>query len=485
MNDNSSQPLIFDRPQLRYLPSGTVLDGHDMSGQPILLDANGRVIWPVTAWLRHLRQCNRSLETVRVYARRMQHFFTILYDYDGGRDWTSVDDAFLSQWKFYLCGPETASFPQEGGSFREIGPSTFNDYLSIVLHFYHYAQHEGWVDGIIGENDTGIGARFPISIERTGRDGTSIKHRSRRNGEGKPDVTLPPDQIFDEILAEIATRPNRPELAERDLIMNEWMRRCMLRRSEVARLKCHQIPSMRKLEAIEDAMRGDLSPEPYSGMALTVPIKIKRSKRGGERIVQVPPSLLVRTRQWIDNGRKKLLQSKKSNATANEKSPYIFISLRTGSALVPQSVTNAFKSAARSAELKYPQIPSRIPHGSVRPHHNRHAGITDLMAGFLDAGMHPTEAMLTVMEEAGIRKWETVTGYLHIAEKRRQAASAPGREAASKRDAEVSERTALDHARILKHHNKKELLQEIKSALAAGVITHEDLQVDVERFDPN
>lgn len=486
MEEAASLPQIYDTPQLRYFPKGSVLDHHDMGGQPILVDVYGRVILPVTSWLRHLREHNRSLDTVRVYARRIHDFFTFLFLYDGGRGkaWETVDDNLLAQWKLFLLGPpDFKNKAKKPPGFRYIAKGTFNGYLRTILQFYLYAQKQGWASGMIGEADASHGSRYKILVEYKGDSGSSIWHHLIESESGKPEVQLPSDQVLDEILAEIATRPKRPALAERDLLINEWMQRCFLRRSEAVRLRLSQIPSRKKLEALENQARDEANfgLGLNDGAALVVPIRIEGAKKGGPRIVHAPLSLLMRTRDWIDDGREQILAAKRKPGQPREKPEDLFLSLRTGAALEAQSVTNGFKIAAKSAEEKYPDTPSLVPHGKVRPHHNRHLGITDTTAGLLSSGMSETEAKLTVMELAGIKRWETATIYIHMAQRRQHATSNAGREFARQRNSDIAARTRIDHSRTRAKQDKQYLVQSLDGALAEGLISRDEVEAIISR----
>lgn len=396
-------PPIFDLPVLR---------SHS-DGRHTMVDRHGFVMRPHTLFLSRLKMLYAGA-TYRGYARALLDMERINACYNGGQGlpYSRVSDAYLEKLRLEFL------------EHRGVALGTFKQTMRIGLRFYVFAQEEGWTHALVGTNESG--RRYRINVPRSG-----FKDHPVMKGTVVWQVPkLPTHRDFELIEAAGMSLIKAPSLKRRFRIYCHVLKVLALRRSEGARLNIALIPSRRQLAKLRrSAEAGD--------RAWTVAIKVQRSKRGGIREAQFPISLLEELRDYIDRDRPK-------DVKGSGKHGPIFVSRKTGKQLGDQWITNLFKRAARKAAAQNSRDFGEMDLAKVRPHHYRHRGITDLLRGYLQAGMDATEAVLVTMQLAGIRSLDVVMGYLHVAEAEMEERSEIHRNVAQKRE----QRTALDLARL-------------------------------------
>lgn len=422
-----------DYPQIRYLPPGTVNDnGNDLSGQPILEDAHRNVIAAPTAFLLHQRLHGRGESTVQVRGRMLLDLFRVLHDGRGGQGIAleEVNDNFLDVWRAHLIGDQFDSYGEPTGN-RGIKPKTFNAHLALFLMFLDYAQKAEWVSNLIGESDEAAGIWFPVSITR--EDGV-IDHDFFISTERDSERKLPKDDDFDLVEAALARGRKTKALVKRDRCICLCMRVCTLRRIEVIeRLNVSSIPSAKRLKQF-------YAEAAENGSVLTIPITIKRAKKGGKRFVEFPPSLLVEIREYIDGPRKDLVARKRQHLGYKEPKQ-VFLSNRTGLPLRPQSLTNFYKAAAKEAAKNHTPSLGRVDLAKMNPHINRHKAITTITIERLRAGRSDEEAIRYAMDMAGHKSKATAAIYLHYAQDIAAEKSEKNRKIMKERDDQVKAAT--------------------------------------------
>lgn len=396
-------PPIYDTPQLSYLPDGAKLQlpgkaDCDLSGQPRLIDRYGHGLNIPNSYLLHLRINGYSLRTIEVYARYLLDFSRILADARSGKgmDWEEVDDGFLAAWQAHLTGPSILN--GRGTSNRGIKPATFNDRLGQVLACLLHAEATGWVSRQIGE----VGKMGPDIKIKIVREEGGIWHELQFATERRSEINIPTDRDLDLVEAELGRARKSRSLQERDRNMTALARKCTFRRSELTNLRVKDVPSRRRLKAVEDAVQ--------RGAAPVVMVRVNRAKKKDpRRVVPMPLNLVISIRDYIDGPRKELLRRKGLVSP-----PEVFLSAKTGRALVPQSLTNSYKLAATAAHERNPDHVGGVELREVRLHHNRHKAITDIVAGYLRAGHSAGEAIIAAMEASGIDSLDTIAVYLHL-----------------------------------------------------------------------
>jgi integrase len=375
---------------------------------------------------------------MRAYAVYLLRLRRIEFSVHTRLAWHLADDTFLRLWRDYLVKK------------RRIKKSTFNAYLSTVLGFYKHAQGMGWARGLIGVNDFAKGEFYRIAMHiETRDDGREVEFSPLRiKTTEEPEPYFPPKRVIDEITASIAIS-KRPALAERDLLIVEWLRRCGLRRREALWLTRSLIPTLEEIDAFEDALVGGASDNDDDHVPLTgYPIKITSAKSGGRPdMIFVQPELLRRTRRWLDGGRREILGLKRG---PHRDPSEIFISAKTGTVLIPQSVTNLFKTAACHAQKAAKEQGERDPqHSLAHPHNLRAEAITDQLVGRLDAGMEQTTALFETQVFARLASREVMEKhYLKLAQRMLENNKAAARDWSDKSNTDVKERAEIDHQSI-------------------------------------
>jgi integrase len=409
-----------------------------IGGQPILIDGHAKVVWPVTNYLAHLRVFGREESTIDVYARQLLDYWHFLHD--SRFAWELADDSFLRLWREHLR------------KVRKIKKATFNTYLSTVVGFYKHAQAKRWGQNLVGVNDLLKGHAFRISMEtKIRKDGTEYEVNSLRYKTAEnPEPYFPPTSVIDAIAATIATS-KREALSERDLIIVEFKRRVGLRRSEVLRITRHQIPTLDEIDEFEDNQIIRYANEDEPASPVGIKMEIVSSKSGGRiDVVYVPPSLMRRTREWIDTYRRELVTLRRGTGHIAKDPDELFISWKTGAALRGQSFTNMFKSAAKKAQEVAEQEGEIDPrHSETRPHSLRGEAITNSLVVVLELGMNPTEALLYAQVFGRHKDFRTTQRYLNFAQMLQGERKRISREVAYQRDATVQQQTIRDHCDIL------------------------------------
>jgi len=402
------RPPLYPAPQLRHLSDG----------RSEMLDRHGYVMRPQTSFLMYLRQYY-AFETFRDYASKLLDYERVLACDSGGvgLDFRLLSDAYLDKTH------------TEYIELRGVKLSTFKSMLSLNFRFWKFAQAEGYTEGLVGTN--GGGQTFRINVPPEGFS----KHPVMRGRVITMLPTMPSHRDIELVVAAGMRLKSSKVLKRRFKLAVQVLKSQAFRRSEGLRLDVSMIPTRKELSRLrQQAKAGKKS--------WLVPITVERSKRGGSRVSQFPIDLLDELRDFIDVDRPKLL---KPSVPCDA----VFVSTKTGKRLSNQAFTNEFKCAAHRAAATNPRDFGEISLAAIRPHHCRHRGATDITRGLLMEGIDPTMAMLMAMELVGLRRIDTMSRYLHLAEAEQQEASASYRAAGEK----ANERTGLDLVRLRKELN--------------------------------
>ncbi|KLK90844.1 hypothetical protein AA309_23260 [Microvirga vignae] len=454
----TTELLRLDDPQCLYADARMTLKTVSMDGQPVIL-AEGRVHWAATNFLRNLRETGRSIATVDNYRSILQDFLTIVHD--AGRTWDMVDDEFLGTWRRHLMED------------RGIANGTFNDRIDLIVRFYRWSQENYWIQNIIGEGSAN-GRKYPISLADHPRKRNAKISDWRFLTERKSITEIPSQQVLEDIDCEIAVGRKDRDLVERDQIVIAWLRGPGLRRSEVLRLKCRQIPTIDQIDALEDSLDDD----PIG--ALLYRIVIRRSKRGGERAIYVPLTLLRRTREWIDGYRRKMLTAKMKRGVILARPQEIFVSTKSGKVLQGQAISNMYMrartNAARLVASEGRTVRSAVPHRKARIHHLRHVAITDQYLMRRMAGQDQGTALWKTKEVAGHRSVRSTEIYMHIGERLLPEAKQAEETAAKHQNNLAESQRRIDAIRAAGGQEAVSAVDEVQQAISDGTISAVELK---------
>lgn len=377
---------VLPRPTLkRLVPSaGMRRQSEILSDARYVALPDGRMHLAATAFITSLARTGNA-ETVHQYARIIVDFLCVLDEANGGEGipLAGLNDDILLRWRVLQV------------QHREVGVKVFWERLTLVLRFILYAQNNGWIPRILGDQpDDSIIIRW---------DGHRMRHPLHEGRAEKPEPALKDHADLRKLDAQVELQSKSALTKKSRGLLSKVLRAAALRRSEGLRVSVDNIPSKIALERLKGRVAAGVE-EPV------VSFKIVSSKKGGKKKISIPLTLAIELREHIDTERAELLRRKGISA---KEVRAIFLSQRTGRALVPQSVTNYYKRAARAAaqRLAQPEL------GEISPHDERHRGITDFARESLASGESPAKTMYKVLEFGRLSRLDTAFTYVHLAEK--------------------------------------------------------------------
>jgi hypothetical protein len=406
---------VFPRPTLkRLVPSAGM-----RSRSEVLSDAryvalpDGRMHLAATAFIMSLARTGNA-ETVHQYARIIVDFLCVLDEAHGGQGspLAGLNDDILLRWRVSQL------------QHREVGVKVFRERLTLVLRFILYAQNNGWIPRILGDQlDDSIIIRW---------DGHNMRHPLHKGTAKKPEPALKDHADLRTLDAQVELQSKSALTRKSRGLLSKVLRAAALRRSEGPRMTVDNIPSKIALERLKRRVAAGVA-EPV------VSFKIVGSKKGGEKEISIPLTLAVELREHIDTERAELLRRKGISA---KEVRAIFLSQKTGRALVPQSVTNFYKRAARAAANRLGQPNLR----DISPHDERHRGITDFARECLASGVSPAETMYKVLQFGRLSRLSTAFIYVHLAEEEMGRRPSAAERTSVKAQGEIHELTMMERS---------------------------------------
>ena len=299
------------------------------------------LVWPdgideaASDWFRALVVEYRvAASSAREYAKVIRPFLRLCRE--RGRDWQTVDDEFLILWRENLRRAQKVSIGRVNAS------------LKTIFAFYRWAEETKrtrFQVGIYGEDELPDALRhvaFPISAKRNfskGKQGrvfggwTTPLTLSEPSQGGHVRHTPSEEEIRDlhQIVAE-------REHGERDSLMLSWAEEAGPRRAEILRVGKSHMPTGKELaELIE-------KDEPW---LVVVP------RKGGKLTpLNVPPDLVIRTLDYIQFGRREIVDLCHKTVVGYREPDEIFLSGSTGLPLHPESLTALARRAFRRVGIE-------------------------------------------------------------------------------------------------------------------------------------
>jgi integrase len=292
----------------------------EVRGFPLILNHDYSVNWVCLNYMLSLCKYN-SISSLKTYASHLVDFYTQL-EVDGLAV-SEVNDDWLTAYKSYLI--------MRNGDGMENTQNYASQVIRTVLVYCHWLTQQQYHELLCGE-----GKQFKIQIISGNKGG--IKHPLIKNQNHDKKHIAAPWSEWIEIVKIYG--PQREDLAHRYELMLDWGRLAGLRAHEICLLKIWQIPSRDSaLKAIQQKRE--------------LKIKLSVMKGGQEGYVSVLPSLIIKTRDYIDLYRNDIV--KKFNARARKKrenykkTEYVFLSDKTGSHVTPKGLSNAVRKAFLTA----------------------------------------------------------------------------------------------------------------------------------------
>jgi hypothetical protein len=143
------------------------------------------------------------------------------------------------------------------------------------------------------------------------------------------------------VLIESGRRAFTPPLRQRSAdATGSWAEEAGLRRKEFGSLTISQIPDWEEIDGlIESNSCKD--------------IELIVTKGGHQRIVEIVPDLLIRTRNYIEEDRSRIVRRFEENQRGRYQAPAtVFLSEKTGQALIFRAITNLFREGFQKAEVR-------------------------------------------------------------------------------------------------------------------------------------
>lgn len=303
------------------------------------------LVWPdgideaASDWFRALVvEYGVAPSSAREYAKVIRPFLRLCRQ--RGRAWQTVDDELLVLWREDLRRAQKVSIGRANAS------------LKTIFAFYRWAEETKrtrFQVGIYGEDELPDALRhvaFPISAKRSfskGRHGrvyggwTTPLTLSEPSRGGHVRHTPTEEEIRD-LHQIVAAR----EHGERDSLLLSWAEEAGPRRAEILRVGKSHLPTTNQLaELIE-------KDEPW---LVVVP-----RKGGNSKQMNVPPDLLIRTLDYIQFGRREIVDQCYSKIVGYREPDEVFLSGSTGLPLHPDTVTSIGRRTFRKAGIKRANI---------------------------------------------------------------------------------------------------------------------------------
>jgi site-specific recombinase XerD len=416
------------------------INGRIQAELPLMLDAERKVIHPASDWFRYQAvMLNYPPTTLRLYADILRSFWNYLTERDF--DWTEVDDDILMNWRNH----------QE----IEIGVKkrTINQRLTTVFQFYWWAQSRGYVCDMVADPNRSRDSeppRISVAIKPTISKarihpqftiGSALLYKTTR----EPNLHTPTAEEATRLHATLATLYGA-SVAERNTLMLSWAEEAGLRRKEFAALTVGQIPTWHEIDQlIED----DLSKD----------IELVVTKGGHHRIVEIVPDILLRTRNYIEEDRAKIVRRfERKYGEAYQTPDVIFLSEKTGKALNLRAISNLIRPAFREANVP----------GSG--HRMRARYLTNLVQFYYDEALKGKSisfdiVLLKAAEAAGHAHPESLRPYLNLIRKRALTAKPTERRRHLEQRILSVERTLDSKLRLLE---TTALMEDLAKAVRSG-----------------
>lgn len=307
--------------------------GRSWAGIPTL-------VWPdgidevVSDWFRaQVVDYGIATSSVKEYAKVIRLFRRFCRH--RRKSWQSVNDEFLILWREHLRRTPNVSI------------NRINMSLKTVFAFYRWAEENKYIRfqvGIYGKGELPAAiahTTFPISAKRAFTKG---RHGRIFQGWTTPLTLSQPRQsvLFRHTPTEDEIR-NLHRVAvecvngERDSLMFSWAEEVGLRRVELLQVGKAHLPTMGQLDAL-------IRRDEYW------PLIVKR-KGGRSQAMRVSPDLIVRTFDYIEFERRKIVEACLKKNVGYREPDEVFLSSRTGKVLHLDSVTSIGRKAFSKAGI--------------------------------------------------------------------------------------------------------------------------------------
>ncbi len=294
-----------------------------VSGVPMLLDGNMRLVEPACAWLMHIalvRGRTRSPQTWRAYGEALYDWWQTLEA--NGWAWDRVGHHEVAAYRDrMLTGPSDHTG-------RPYARATINHRLRIIALFYRWCAAHGLVASAPFTSQD-------VSVARS-RPAPFLAHVDASGGiVSANELVLREIQALPRPLAPDAIRRILARLGTRDRLIVEWAALTGMRRMELAGLGKAALPRTGGVE---------FASSPVVAVRLTV------TKGGKPRQVYPPLPLLDRTHAYLREERAVAVRRAGERGRDYKEPAAVFLTGH-GGAMTPRRVGALFAAAACSARV--------------------------------------------------------------------------------------------------------------------------------------
>lgn len=289
-----------------------------------------------------------SESTRRIYSKHLCDFFSQLEVENPEVSFDYIDDDWLEAYADQIL--------ERNSNF----PIYVSQILTTVINFLVWCEDNEYCKNLIGTAST-----FKIRII-SNKDSFTHQLIQYYSKQKSPLKLAPKEEWIEKVLAVEHFKSN--SLETRFSVMVDWGKDAGLRAHEICALTIDQIPA-------RDEIEKSLIAKKNIHIVLNVTKGMKKST------IPVSPDLLKKTRDYMDFERKEIIKKfrEKSQLTRKAYSPpqEVFLSLKTGQALHPRTLSNQIRTgwcqAVKDGELKEDQ--------HVWTHGLRHRFATTILKG--------------------------------------------------------------------------------------------------------
>ena len=289
-----------------------------------------------------------SESTRRTYSKHLCDFFSQLEVENPEVSFDYIDDDWLEAYADQIL--------ERNSNF----PIYVSQILTTVINFLVWCEDNEYCKNLIGTAST-----FKIRII-SNKDSFTHQLIQYYSKQKSPLKLAPKEEWIEKVLAVEHFKSN--SLETRFSVMVDWGKDAGLRAHEICALNIDQIPA-------RDEIEKSLIAKENIYIVLNVTKGMKKST------IPVSPDLLKKTRDYMDFERKEIIKKfrEKSQLTRKAYSPpqEVFLSLKTGQALHPRTLSNQIRTgwcqAVKDGELKEDQ--------HVWTHGLRHRFATTILKG--------------------------------------------------------------------------------------------------------
>lgn len=317
---------------LKYTDAGFVYAGRSYPGIPLLVNSDHVFVHDACDYFRHLViRDGMQTSSVKTYAQYILNFWNFLEN--AKINYLEVTDLELLTWL---------------NSQRARGNKNYfvQSRCDAVFDMFCWFQVTGRVLNMVrvpGRNDREEFQPALSSRDANGRKSMRSRYKivSAIRGRAKDGKSLQPTPTSEDLtkLYVVADNASSPDISERNQLFIDWLSQTGVRRAELSGLDVNQIPDW----SIIDRVRAS---------AHVYELKLVKTKGGRPRHIGVLPSLLERTREWIEGGRAEIVQRFRSKSAGYSEPVEVFISNKTGLALKNAAISNLFTNFFREAHVE-------------------------------------------------------------------------------------------------------------------------------------